>query len=511
VTIIEKFVEWSFNKKLTSDERNVRSAIHWVAERYTTSSKNPGQEEFHDKWAAILQRLVVLRDRFDNGDFVLRLKIATGNHSFDTEWEEGEQGRVYRYQKRLRALASEAALNPSLMTNDAWAAIKDANSFMAGEFLGFLGECDLQKHFITKFESEVTDHSGKWRFGVYCSGLYRSDSAYAENYLERLTQNPSFDKAALLLPIAFIGSTPANRKRLLQFITDKSVTPIDVTNMFRAGRWLEGVPISEVVTIMEFMAQGDNWPQWVADVMSLYLHLNKPLPKELIPLGERTLQEINTSLNESYHCNQIAIGIAKTDLEEGFALLGKRIAVLDKADWREWTGGWNPLNTYGGHEFWNYLRSENAERAYRCFCALKNRHIRNEILDDGARPLLDLENHFAVLLKIAAENEDDAERIAASVSIKQPRFFAFAFELLAGRPIDGKVSAGLSSTIVERIGFGTPLDKQQIALSDIESELKRANVPDHGREWLERLKHRIQEAVKTSPWNRGDNEYLGWS
>jgi hypothetical protein len=93
--------------------------------------------------------------------------------------------------------------------------------------------------------------------------------------------------------------------------------------------------------------------------MSLYLHLNKPLPHELIPLGERTLQEIDITRSESYHCNQIAIGIAKTDLEKGFDLLGKRVAVLNKADWREWTGGWNPFDTYGGHEFWDYLRSQN--------------------------------------------------------------------------------------------------------------------------------------------------------
>jgi hypothetical protein len=89
------------------------------------------------------------------------------------------------------------------------------------------------------------------------------------------------------------------RKRLLQFITDKSVAPIEVANICGGGLWFEGVPVSEVVTIMEFMAQGDNWPQWVANVMTQYLYLNKPLPKEFIPLGERTLQEIDITRSES--------------------------------------------------------------------------------------------------------------------------------------------------------------------------------------------------------------------
>ena len=112
VAVMEQFVDWSFKKKLTSDERNVRSAVHWIEERYAKSSKEPGQEQYRDKWTAVLQRLAVLRERFDNGDFVLRLKIATGNHAFDTEWEEGEHGRLYRYQKRLRALASRGNFEP---------------------------------------------------------------------------------------------------------------------------------------------------------------------------------------------------------------------------------------------------------------------------------------------------------------------------------------------------------------------------------------------------------------
>jgi hypothetical protein len=510
VAIFEKFVDWSFAGKLNSDERNIRSAIHWVEERYTKSSQNLGQEEYRDKWAALLKRLANLRGRFDNGDFALRLKVATGNHAFDMDWEEGEQGRVYRYQKKLRALAAEAAVSPKLMTETAWNAIKDANSSLAGEFLGFLGECDSQKHFLGQFESDAADYPGKWRFGIYCSGLYRSDPIYTEDYLERSARSESLDKGVLLLPIAFIGPTPENRKRLLRFIADKSVKPLDVTNMFRAGRWLENVPVSDVATIMEYMAQGDHWPQAVADVMSLYLHLNKPLPTELFPLGKRILSESYLSLNDSYHCNQIAIGIARTDSEAGFALLEERIAALNKDDGHGLAGEWNPLSRYGGHEFWNHLRSENAERTYRAFCTLRNRHIRHEIIDDETRSLFDLENHSPILLKIANENEGNAERIASSISFKQPGFIIFAFELLATRSIDGSVESCLASTVVDQNGFGTQLDKLQTALNNIDSELKKIGLPEHGLAWLKRLKQRVQEAIKTSPWNNGEHEYLGW-
>jgi hypothetical protein len=96
-----------------------------------------------------------------------------------------------------------------------------------------------------------------------------------DNYVEGLTQNQLFDKTTLLLPIVLIGSTPANRKRILQFIADKSVAPNKMANIFRSGRWLDGVPIHEVVTIMEFLAQGENWAPALADILMLYAHLNK--------------------------------------------------------------------------------------------------------------------------------------------------------------------------------------------------------------------------------------------
>ena len=80
-----------------------------------------------------------------------------------------------------------------------------------------------------------------------------------------------------------------------------------------------------------------------------------------------------------------------------------------------------------------------------------------------------------------------------------------------GRPVDGKVAGSLSSTIVERSGFGMHSDRLQKALSDIDSELKKTDVPDHGRAWLEKLKHNTHEIIKASPLYCVEHEFLGWS
>ena len=509
VAIVEKFVDWSFNGKLNSDVRNVRSAIHWIERRFSDWSQKRTEHEVRQRLAAVLKRLAAIRERFDDGEFVLRLKVATGNHAFDTEWEETKYGRMYRHQKKLLTLALEAIESPQLMDQEAWTVIKDANSHLASEFLTFLGEYDSKRRYAAHFESEAVNWAGKWRFGLYCSGVFRSDPNYFDGYLERLAQDPTFDKGVLLFPIAFTNPTTGNRRRLFHLIENKAVHPMDVASLFTGGRWLDTLPVSEVRTVFEYMAQGEKWESAVADAVSLYLFPDKPLPMELFPLGERILNGINISLNQNdaYRCNQIAVGIAKADLKLGFKLLADRVAVLNSNDLHNLASGWNPFSNYSDHEFWDYLRSKTPEPAYRCFCTLKNDH---DHFGDDHRFLLDLENHDLILLKIAKENDENAERIAFAMSFKQPRFIRFSFALLEGRELNCKVASCLESHFFEQVGWGTPLDKLQSTLNQIELELKVTELPAHGRLWLERLKLRTLEAIKTSYWNDGEHELLGW-
>ena len=65
-----------------------------------------------------------------------------------------------------------------------------------------------------------------------------------------------------------------------------------------------------------------------------------------------------------------------------------------------------------------------------------------------------------------------------------------------------------SNLKIARIGYS---DRLQRAISDIDSELKKSDIPDCGRAWLEKLKHNIQESIKTSPFYGSEHEYLGWS
>ncbi len=510
VAILGKMVEWSFSGKLPCDIRTARAIIHRAEEQYTENSKRPGQELYTEKWGEVLERLARLRQRFDGGDFLIRLQIATGN-DFERDWEVGEQGRVYGYQKRLRALAVEAVNNPALMGKESWNIVKDPKAQNVGEFLLFLGEHDYGHHFLVHFESEIGDGPGDWRFGLYCCGLYRHDSEFAEKYLGTFAKRPAIEKNSILWPIRFIGPTPANRELLLQLILEKSVTTIDVANMFTTGRWLDELPMSEVVTILEYIAEGEKWPERAANVIVLYLHPNKALPRELIPLVRRILEEMAFTYDNSHKFEQVAVGIARTNLHEGFQLLAEQISRLNQQDWREWRGPWNPFQRHGAGEFWAYLRLQDPEKAYRHFCTLKNRLVlRNEAFGDD-KILLDLASHSQILLVVANEDERNAELVAEAISLKQTGFFSFVYELLSNRPIEGKVANVLAASLVAPAGFGTPLEKEKTALRCIEDQLKVAEIPAHGRAWLERVKRNLQEAIKVSPWRSADSEPFGWT
>ncbi len=507
--ILEKLVDWHFNRKLSLDVAKIRSSVHWVEQRYIDTSRHPSHALNIDKWTPILQRLAALRERIDGADFLTRLIISIG-HMSGNDWEPRENGRVYAYQKRLHALALEVVNDPFLMTDDAWRALKERKAEHASEFIQFIGELDRQKMFLERVESEIGDRLSNWRFGFYCFGLHRMDSVYVEEYLNSLAVKDSFAKKALLWPIRLIGATPTNRARLLRLIANNSVTPIDVAEVIIHGPWLGDVPLAEVVAIFEFFIQGDDWPERMAEAINQYLYLKHTLPNELIPFGELTLREIGTTYDNNYKCNHIALAIAKGEMERGFGLLEKHVGFLNQERLHERQSGWNPFERCGGREFWDHLRSQNAERAYRSLLKLNTGHVNNEMMDPDCPPFLDLQCHREIILKIASENQDDAERIVSLISLKQPGFFAFSFDLLSIQPVDGKIFSYMSSTIVERFGFGSPLEKLKIALANIESELNRPEVPIHGRLWLERLKHKMQEAVQISPWSTSDNEYLGW-
>src|SRR6266513_240199 len=152
---------------------------------------------------------------------------------------------------------------------------------------------------------------------------------------------------AALLAIQRTGLKEKNRERLQALLRAKSVKPEDIARAFSVGRWLEPLPPNEVQQIFEYIETERKIAPWLAEVISLYLHPDKALAVELLPVARRTLaavQEINDGRgNLSYHCDRIAIGIARTDINIGFAVLKELLERISNQTHRRFYTGWNPF------------------------------------------------------------------------------------------------------------------------------------------------------------------------
>lgn len=279
--------------------------------------------------------------------------------------------------------------------------------------------------------------------------------------------------------------------------------------MITGGRWLDELPLTEVRTILEFIATGPaGWPKSMVRVLSFYLRGGKALPHELISVAERALVEVD-SLDDDldWNCSQVAIGIGRSDLDKAFGLFKRQIAAMKSGDLGS---TWIPFHPYRSDEFWKFLRGKNPERAYRQLLALRGSEDKSEI---GL--VLDLEKHTDVLVKIAAEGEDNAAFFSGLVSGAQQGFSPFACSLMQLFPASEAIRSSLSSVAIYQVGsgefnFGSASDKFQQAIAAIESELSTPSTPSQFIGWLEELKDRIQSARSSRRFRGNDEDSLDW-
>jgi len=503
----EEFIAWHVEGKLTADERDVHEAIHWIASGYRDASKQSAHEGDSDKWKNVLQRLEILLRRFDEGPFNLRLKIGLGRE-VEFDWEEANGSREYEYEKRCRRLAAEAVANPALLSEEAWAIMKDPESYQTHIFVLALGRLDTHHLFLGQFQSNVGSGFGDHVFGLYLATLKEHSAEFVDARLSELAAKPGFPVTALLSALKFVGATVGNRARLQKLIGDKTVEPIAVANMFSTGDWLDQLPPVEVQRILEFIATGPaGWPNRMLRVLSIYLRAGRVLPIELAPIAERTLRDLDSFENHSnWASSRVAIELARRDLDRAFQLFKSQILVLAQADSLTAFGKWNPFGSHGSCEFWTFLCANFPERVFRELLGLKVELSKVEGFYLG----FDLEKVREVLLRIATENHDAAIFFAESISGASKGFFPVAYALMDAFLTSQPLRLALANATLYQTGDGANLDNYEQAFAGIETEITKGAPPAHHLSWLNALKSEIQKR-KTDRSRSREGEYLGWN
>jgi hypothetical protein len=492
--LLRKLMALHFDGSISVDTRDLWIQLKWIRNRYT-EIRDRALEKWENFWSTAIAELEGWIDRLTSGSFSDRLRLALGP-TFDFEEVEFEGRKIYSPELRVIHLAREAATSPEVMTN-AWDLLIGDRPQNVYEFVLELGRCDVdRKHFRALLERADT-----WQWaqllGGYLSGAQEVDPAWVENRLSEFPVIRGDSNVAGLLAIQRTGLNKRNRERLQALLRAKSVKPEDVARAFSVGRWLEPLPPYEVKQIFEYIETEPKIASWLADVISLYLHPHKALALELLPVARRTLtavQEINDGHgNLSYHCDQIAMGIARTDINVGFAILEELLERISKQDhWRFYTG-WSPFAWIGSRDFWEFVRTQQPERTYSILGSLGTKCRRLDLRHHQERHLLDLANHRQVLRRLADEDLAAAHVFADCLISSQPEFLQFATDLLALYPNDNKILSSLNSAVLEKTGRGSVYNHLADAEKFVEEHLSAETISPNLARWRQSLVRLIQD------------------
>lgn len=496
---VEKFaqyMDWQTSGKIPESPIETRNIIHFCEKRFIEAQKRDAIKENAEKWARELKRMAELREKIENANFPTRLKLVLGR-SFGDEGEE-----------QFGKLAVEAINTPELMSENAFLLLNQAGAINSYRFLTALGTFDINHRFEARLESEARDFRGGNNLGWYHAGLASHSSAFVEAQLDLLMDNPGFCKDALLSAMQMTGPTGGNRRRLQNLIARKQVASETFARVFNGGRWLDNLPTNEVRSVFEYIALcSEDWPKLLVPVISTYLHPQKKLALELIPIAVKALLEIESFLDDSLHweCCQVAVGIGKSDLSRAFELFSQQLAALASS---ESSARWIPLSEYGGNDFWEFLRKNNPEKAYRSLLS-----VRCTRLKDALSTALDLEKDCEVLLKICKESEASAEFVASLLSGTHPGFFHFAYGLMNLFPLNTHISHSLESAALYGVRsalYGDDSCIFEASLKGVENELISANTPVKFLPWLEGLKSKVRGLIKSAAARQNKYYHLGW-
>jgi hypothetical protein len=285
-----------------------------------------------------------------------------------------------------------------------------------------------------------------------------------------------------------MGPTEANRSRLKQLLRDHAVSADEVADAFSFGRWLDGLPVEEVRDVLNFILSEPDHEPAMMNVVSLYLHHHRPLPLELFDTVIPVLNGlIHARMRSTYECDQVATGVALTDLEAGLQLLREAVRGLSDAKSNRWWMGWNPFEGYGTRDFWEYLRAQAPQRAYEILGEWNIASPGPDVRDHAERYLLDLSAHQEILVNIARANRNAAYVFAKATRSAQPGFFPFAYELVEIYPNDNGVIGALNSALIPTSGWGYEYDWLTRASETVQAELKVTALSRGAQRWLESL------------------------
>lgn len=397
-----------------------------------------------------LERMI---ERLEKGPLALRLQIWLDRHP-GAAWKLIPGTDKHRFLVELEAIASEVVSDSSRFTAKTAALLVGERASHSADFAFALGKLDVTKRFWPRIAALQKNPGGAWIFGSYCEGVATHDRTFVDTQLDRAMPYADGD---MLTVLKRLGPNATNRRRVLKLVRERKVTPIQLAGIFRTGRWLDQLPISEVQILMRYMAS-DRSPAATYDllhVFSLYLHPTGILPRPLLPIAQALLlRRCAIQQDTEYYCDALAENIAKTDISTGVRLFQR--LMTRAAEPRRSGRGWNPVSGFDGSmDFYSMVAEHNPTVAYSAVLRYLGTGARYDVLNDET-VLFDVERHRAALLQIAANNAVRAKVLCKHLILDQPGFWEFLSALVEARPHDGGLREAVTNLLSNDLPWSYP-------------------------------------------------------
>lgn len=488
--VLTRFMALYETQALTASAVEVRRLLEFYAKSFR-ETRNRAETDRQPVFDQMLIQLATWSRTFDEGPFLLRLRLAVA-HVEDALEETIFEGRnMLQHDVNCRRLAHEAVDNPVLMSDEVWALCEGREAFAFHTFNFALGEYDLELVHLPVLERNARQRrEGERNLALYLAGWRRRDQSAADQRLASLATDLKMPKTAVFAIMSHFGHTPQTRSLLRQWITSSTIPPRTLAEGIHR-RSLDDDSPEDVRILMEYLLTEPATEPTVLAALSGYIYPDKPLPAPLLELGEKILRSRKgRSDMVRYDCSQIAISLARTDPERAYKLFHDQMAAVSAGGHLYQDELWNPLGRFDDHTFWEFFRRDSPARAYRELIEVPTSVLRNMF-----RPMLLLPTHLAPLTALASDAA--VARKLASIAIgAQEGFFAFAYALLSLHPTDGDLRESLANTAItsDHGGF-SGVDRYQDALVRIEKQTKDPATPAAHLSWVQLAREKALEAI----------------
>jgi hypothetical protein len=486
----QRLVEWAKTEKSGLDIFSLSEKILALRESLKRQLQKTDLRYDHKKdFEEYIDEASRLKETLEKGSFSIRLKRWTSGWSredLETVVVDGKENS--RSEVELTELAKETLSNPALLSNEliSWLLVRYREKSNSYFFL--LGYHDSKGTLRSKVEKIGSQTNGADAFAAYWGGWAKRDRAQAEKRLIELVNMNAVTSEAFALAAGYLGPSEALVTVIKERVATRLVAP-KLASGILYGDWIGKSTNQQFLDLLKEIA-GDQFENSALAIEALgrWLLKDRPLEGALAEFAWQCLESmpaITCTSREAYDLEAVAAKLSESNVDRGFRLLEK---LLRRPYDRK---SWNPVDRYGVQEpnFWSILHEVDPERAIRTVVSVAADSEQRFWVTWLFKDLVNQEEDAGVFIKLAIENERQAEVIAAIITTSRPGFWPIAFEIIEKYPAKERIQLALTRGIqqVYEVYSGPYSTRFESLRKEVERVLSDQATPTAARPWLQQV------------------------